>query len=52
MRAQLDAVQNGAHRQGAAPGSGRSELGISEATLYNWKKRYAGMGVSELRRLK
>ena len=25
------------------------ELGISEATLYNWKKRYAGMGVSELR---
>ena len=24
------------------------ELGISEATLYNWKKRYAGMGVSEL----
>ena len=28
------------------------ELGISEATLYKWKKRYAGMGVSELRRLK
>ena len=28
------------------------ELGISEATLYNWKKRYAGMGVSELMRLK
>jgi putative transposase len=28
------------------------ELGISEATLYNWKKRHAGMGVSELRRLK
>ena len=22
----------------------RRELGISEATLYNWKKRYAGMG--------
>ena len=28
------------------------ELGISEATLYSWKKRYAGMGVSELRWLK
>jgi putative transposase len=28
------------------------EMGVSEATLYNWKKRYAGMGVSELRRLK
>ena len=28
------------------------ELGISEATVDSWKKRYAGMGVSELRRLK
>ena len=28
------------------------ELGISEATLYNWKKRYAGMGVSEAKRLR
>lgn len=28
------------------------ELGISEPTLYNWKKKYGGMGVSELRRLK
>lgn len=27
-------------------------MGISEATLYRWKKKYAGMGVSELRRLK
>ena len=30
----------------------REKPGSSEATLYNWKKRYAGMGVSELRRLK
>ncbi len=28
------------------------EMGVSEPTLYNWKKKYAGMGVSELRRLK
>ncbi len=28
------------------------EMGISEATLYNWKRKYAGMGVGELRRLK
>jgi putative transposase len=28
------------------------EIGVSEATLYNWKKKYAGMGVGELRRLK
>jgi putative transposase len=28
------------------------EYGISEATYYNWKTKYAGMTVSELRRLK
>ena len=27
-------------------------MGVSEATFYNWKKRYKGMGVAELRRLK
>ena len=26
--------------------------GISEATFYNWCKKYAGLGPSELRRLK
>ncbi len=26
--------------------------GISEATFYNWKAKYAGMTVSEVRRLK
>ena len=25
-------------------------MGISEATFYVWKKKYASMGVSELRR--
>ncbi len=28
------------------------KMGISEATFYNWRKKYAGMGVSELRKLK
>ena len=28
------------------------KMGISEATFYNWKKMYGGLGVSELRRLK
>ena len=28
------------------------KLGISEATFYNWKKKYGGLGVTELRRLK
>ena len=27
-------------------------MGISESTFYNWKKKYEGLGVSELRRLK
>ena len=26
--------------------------GISEATYYNWKAKYAGMAISDLRRLK
>jgi Transposase. len=28
------------------------EMGISEQTLYNWKRKYSGMGTIELRRLK
>lgn len=28
------------------------ELGVSEVTFYAWKKKYAGLGVSELRKLK
>ncbi len=28
------------------------QLGVSEATFYIWKKKYAHLGVSELRRLR
>jgi putative transposase len=28
------------------------KMGISEATFYNWKKKYGGVGVAELRRLR
>jgi putative transposase len=28
------------------------KLGISQATFYNWKKKYGGLGTSELRRLR
>ena len=28
------------------------KMGISEGTFYRWKKKYAGLGVSEMRRLK
>jgi putative transposase len=28
------------------------KMGIAEQTFYRWKKKYAGLGVAELRRLK
>jgi putative transposase len=28
------------------------KMGISEATFYNWKKKYGGLGVPELRKLR
>jgi len=28
------------------------QIGVSEATYYTWKKKYANLGVTELRRLK
>lgn len=28
------------------------KLGISDATFYNWKKKYGGLGPAELRRLR
>jgi len=28
------------------------KMGITQATFYRWKKRFAGMGVAELRRLR
>ena len=28
------------------------KLGISEQTFYRWKKKFAGLGVAELRRLR
>jgi putative transposase len=28
------------------------KMGIAEATFFRWKKRYAGLGVTEVRRLR
>ena len=28
------------------------KLGISEATFYNWKRKFSGLGTAELRRLR
>ena len=28
------------------------EMGVSQATFYAWRKKYGGLGIAELRRLK
>jgi putative transposase len=40
------------HELGAKAGDLARKHGISEATLYNWKAKYAGLTVSEAKRLK
>lgn len=40
------------HEAGAKAADLARKHGISEATLYNWKAKYDGLGVSEARRLK
>ena len=37
---------------GSSVGDICRQLGVSEATFYVWKKKYAHLGVSELRRLR
>ena len=37
---------------GTAVGEACRKVGTSEATFYNWKKKYGGLGVTELRRLR
>lgn len=38
--------------EGAAIGEVCRKAGISEATFYNWRKRYGGLLPSEMRRLR
>jgi putative transposase len=28
------------------------KMGVSQATFYNWRKKYGGLGINELRRLR
>ena len=37
---------------GTPPADVCRQLGVSEATFYVWKKKYAHLGVSELRRIR
>lgn len=39
-------------KEGMAIGEVRRKAGISEATFYNWRKKYGGLMPSEMRRLK
>ena len=40
------------HEGGAPVAEIIRKLGISEQTFYRWKKKFAGLGVAELRRLR
>ncbi len=40
------------HEAGTPTGELCRRLGISNETLYNWKRKYGGLSVSEARRLK
>ena len=40
------------HAAGTRTGELCRRLGISNETLYNWKRKYGGLSVSEKRRLK
>ena len=37
---------------GTAPAELCRKMGISEATFYIWKRKFAGMGISEVRKLR
>lgn len=40
------------HETGTAIPEICREMGVSEASFYNWRKKYAGMGITELRKMK
>ncbi len=40
------------HDGGTAVAEIIRKLGVSEQTFYRWKKKYAGLSIAELRRLK
>lgn len=40
------------HEAGASAKELSRRLGIAPETLYNWKRKYGGMGVSDARRLR
>ena len=47
-----DRVRAPSVESGTPPADVCRQLGVSEATFYIWKKKYAHLGVSELRKLR
>jgi len=39
------------HDAGASVSAICRKMGVSETSFYHWKKKYAGMGIAELRKL-
>ena len=50
--AALRQAENGTAVAAGAPWVACRKLGVSEQTFYRWKRKYAGIGVAELRRLR
>ncbi len=50
--AALRQAENGTAVGAGAPWAACRKLGVSEQTFYRWKRKYAGIGVAELRRLR
>ena len=47
-----DCLHFAAGEEGTAVGEVCRKAGISEATYYNWRKKYAGLAPSEMKRLR
>ena len=47
-----DCLHSGQAEEGTAVGEVCRKAGISEATFYNWRKKYAGLMPSEMKRLR
>ena len=45
-------VRSASARRGAQVAEIIRKLGVTEQTFYRWKKKFAGLGVAELRRLR
>src|SRR5262245_49803193 len=52
VHGRADRLRASASRERLPPADVCRQLGVSEATFYIWKKKYAHLGVAELRQLR